>query len=133
MQIKIRYRDTDSTGRIFFTRYLEFFDDAAIEFFRERGITFDAKGSFFLDGQMRNETLIVGECYCRFLAETFYDDLLEIITKVRELSEKKVVLEFVCHNRTRKAICSQGYMTFICFDTKTKKSTRIPQEVRAKL
>ena len=40
LEHRVRYRDTDSTGRIFFSRYLEFFDDATIEFFRSVGLVF---------------------------------------------------------------------------------------------
>ncbi|RLG20988.1 hypothetical protein DRN74_03965 [Candidatus Micrarchaeota archaeon] len=133
MEVRVRYRDTDSTGRIFFSRYLEFFDDAVIEFFRGKGIIFDGAGHLFLDGQQKEATFVVGECQCRFLDETFFDDLLEVITELKELSERKVILGFTCYNKTKGRICVQGSMILVCFDPVSRRSARVPDEVRERL
>ena len=132
-EIKIRFRDTDSTGRIFFSRYLEFFGDTTIEFFRERGIIFDPAGCLLLNGLKRDEIFVVAECHCTFLEETLFDDVVEISPELKEVGEKKMVLQFTCSNKSKGSMSAKGYMTFVCYNTKTCKSVRIPEEVRLRL
>ena len=133
MKIRIRYRDTDSTGRIFFASYLEFFDDAISEFFRDRGITFDTLGSVNFDNEKKDEIFVVGDCYCRFFHETFYDDILELVLEIKEMREKKVEFEGTFYNKTRSNTCAKGNMSLICLDTDTNESTPIPQDLAVRL
>lgn len=133
MQLRIRYKETDSTGRIFFTRYLEFFDDATTEYFRERKITFDGLGTMMLDNDVKDEVLVVGDCYCRFLSETFFDDVLEVVPEIEQLGEKKIVFHITCYNKTRGNICAEGSMSYICFDKINKSSAFIPHDMKARL
>ncbi len=133
MEVRIRYSNTDCTGRIFFPKYFEYFDDATIEFFREKGIVFDSFGKFILDNKIADELLAVGECSCRFLSEAFFDDIVEIKLEIKELSEKKIIFHVVCFNKTEKNICAEGYIIFICISQKTKKTTKIPYEILKRL
>ncbi len=133
LEHRVRYRDTDSTGRIFFSRYLEFFDDATIEFFRSIGVIFGPEGKMYVDGKEKSETFVVGSCESRFLGESFFDDVLEVKASVGELGEKKLKLCFECVNTTRGYTCAVGSMTFVCFNPSERKSARIPDSLMEKL
>jgi len=133
MEVRIRYGSTDCTGRIFFPKYLEFFDDATLEFFRERDIGFDYLGRVLLNNKRIEEILVVGECQCRFLSETFFDDLLEVKPEIKEVTEKKIIFCVTCYNRTQGKICAEGNITFICVNPQIKKSVRIPHEIIKRL
>ncbi len=133
MEARIRYGSTDSTGRIFFPNYFEFFDDATLEFFREKGIFFDSLGHIILNNEMAEEILVVGECGCRFLGETFFDDILEVKPEIKELTEKKIIFRITCYNRTQGKICADGNITFICINAQIKKSVKIPHEIMTRL
>jgi len=124
---------TDCTGRIFFPKYFEFFDDATLEFFREKGIIFDFLGRIILDEEMVKETLVVGECSCRFLSETLFDDILEVKPEIKTLTEKKIIFRITCYNKTQGKICADGNITFICVNAQIKKSAKIPHEMVARL
>ena len=133
MEVRVRYRDTDSTGRIFFSRYLEFFDDAISEFFREKGVIFSTSGSVTLDNHAKDEIFVVGDCYCRFLHESFYDDILEATLEIEEFREKKVKFLGTFHNKTRGNICARGNMSLICLQADTHETTPIPADILARL
>ncbi len=133
LEHRVRYRDTDSTGRIFFSRYLEFFDDATIEFFRSIGVIFSPEGEMYVDGDKKSETFVVGSCESRFLGESFFDDVLEVKVSIGELGEKKLKLCFECVNVTKGYTCAKGSMTFVCFNPLERKSARIPDPLMKKL
>jgi len=133
MEVRIRYGSTDCTGRIFFPKYLEFFDDATLEFFRERGIGSDYLGHILLNNKRIEEILVVGECQCRFLSETFFDDLLEVKPEIKEVTEKKIIFRVTCYNRTQGKICAEGNITFIFVNPQIKKSVKIPHEIIKRL
>jgi YbgC/YbaW family acyl-CoA thioester hydrolase len=135
MEVRVRFRDTDSTGRIFFSKYLEFFDDSIIEFFRERNVTVDLLGHVIFDNKKSKGVFVIGECYCRFLSETSFDDLLEVSTEVREIKKrsKKIVFHTICYNKTKAMVSAEGNITFIYINPKTKRAIPIPQKTIMKL
>jgi YbgC/YbaW family acyl-CoA thioester hydrolase len=133
METRVRYRDTDSTGRIFFSRYFEFFDDSIIEFFRERGMKCDSSGNVIADNIRNNGTFVVGECHCRFLAQTSFDDLLEIVPEIETSGGKKIVFHITCYNKTKGYVSAKGSMTYFYFDPETKRAIPVPDNVITRL
>lgn len=135
IEVRIRFRDTDCTGRIFFSKYFEYFDDAVLEFFREKGVNCTSFGEFIIDDTLNNKEkgLVIGDSYCRFLDVVLFDDILDVTTEIETLSEKKIVFKFSCYNKTRGNVCAQGHMTLIYINLKTKKSTPLPQGFLSKL
>jgi acyl-CoA thioesterase FadM len=104
-----------------------------LEFFREKGIMSDSLGHIIVNNEMAEEILVVGECGCRFLSETFFDDILEVKPEIKELTEKRIIFRITCYNRTQGKICADGNITFICIDAQIKKSVRLPHDIAAKL
>jgi acyl-CoA thioester hydrolase len=133
MDVRIRYRDTDCTGRIFFSRYFEYFDDAVVEFLREKGVASTSLGGFVLEDSRKGEAPVIGDAHCRFMEETFFDDMLEVRTQVDTVGEKKIVFRFTCYNKTRERVCAQGYMTLIYIDLETRTSAPLPESLLQKL
>lgn len=133
MEIRIRYGSTDATGRIFFPKYLEFFDDAILEFFRSKGIFFDGLGHIRIGDYTAAEAFVVGECHCRFTDEALFDDVLEFRPEIKELGEKKISFQVTCYNKTKGRTCAEGGMTFICVNPEEKKAAEIPERILTNL
>jgi YbgC/YbaW family acyl-CoA thioester hydrolase len=133
MEVRIRFGGTDCTGRIFFPKYFELFDDATFEFFREKGIFFDSLGHILLNDEITEEILVIGECGCRFLSPTFFDDILEVKPEIKELTGKKIIFNVTCYNKTQGKICAEGNITFIYFNAQIKKTAKIPDEIAKRL
>jgi YbgC/YbaW family acyl-CoA thioester hydrolase len=133
VEFRIRLRHTDCTSRIFFSRYLEFFDDSILEFFRGKGVVLTTTGHTILDSMTRDETFVVGGCSCRFINETFYDDLLEVNPKIEEFLEKTLVFQTTFYNKTRGNVAASGTMTFVYINASTKKAIPIPQDLLVRL
>jgi acyl-CoA thioester hydrolase len=133
VETRIRYGSTDATGRIFFPKYFEFFDDAILEFFRNKGICFDYLGHVHINDGAATEALVVGECYCRFTNEVFFDDVLEVRPEIEQVGEKKITFRVTCYNKTQGKTCAEGGLTFVCVNTEEKKATKIPKRMLTNL
>jgi acyl-CoA thioester hydrolase len=89
---RVLYGDTDAGGVVYNANYLRYFEIGRTEFMREWVCS-------YRDIEKLGLILPVTECYTRFKAPAFYDDLLTIETSLTEL--KKISCRF-CYKITRK-------------------------------
>ena len=89
---RVLYGDTDAGGVVYNANYLRYFEIGRTEFMREWVCSYREIETLGL-------ILPVTECYTRFKAPAFYDDLLTIETSLTEL--KKVSCRF-CYKISRK-------------------------------
>jgi acyl-CoA thioester hydrolase len=81
---RVRYKDTDQMGMVYYGNYFTFFEIGRVEYMRERGIAYN---------QMEREDdsyIVVTEANCRYLRPARYDDLLRIRTRVRESRRRSI-------------------------------------------
>lgn len=88
---RVLYGDTDAGGVVYNANYLRYFEIGRTEFMREWVCS-------YRDIEKLGLILPVTECYTRFKAPAFYDDLLTIETSLTEL--KKISCRF-CYKITR--------------------------------
>jgi YbgC/YbaW family acyl-CoA thioester hydrolase len=121
-QTRIRFIDTDASGRIHYTAMFRYFESAEIEFLRTLGINYDPKRSI-------NFPRVHVECDFKMAME--HDDLIEIEVRVAHIGNSSVRFEF----RTLKAaqLAATGIVVVVCMDRDTQRSISIPVEIRQKL
>jgi acyl-CoA thioester hydrolase len=81
---RVRYKDTDQMGMVYYGNYFTFFEIGRVEYMRERGISYK---------QMEREDdsfIVVAEASCRYLRPARYDDLLRIRTRVSESRRRSI-------------------------------------------
>ena len=81
---RVRYKDTDQMGVVYYGNYFTFFEVGRVEYMRERGIAYK---------QMEREDdsyIMVTEASCRYLRPARYDDLLRIRTRVSESRRRSI-------------------------------------------
>lgn len=120
-QTRIRYIDTDTSGRIHYTAMFRYFESAEIEFMRSLGIVY--LGNDFAFPRVHVE--------CDFKLALQHDDLIEIEVCLTKLGRSSVRFEF----RTTKAgaVAATGVIVVACMDQKTQRAIPLPDEVREKL
>jgi acyl-CoA thioester hydrolase len=121
-QTRIRFIDTDASGRIHYTAMFRYFESAEIEFFRTLGITHDPSRPYNLP-RVHVE--------CDFMRVIGHDDLVDIHVSLATLGRSSIRLEF----QTFKAgeLAAQGAVVMACADRQTFHSVPLPAELRAKL
>ena len=121
-QTRIRFIDTDASGRIHYTAMFRYFESAEIEFLRALGITSDMRSGYHLP-RVHVE--------CDFMRIIAHDDLISIEVSLTKLGHSSIGFEF----QTFKAdeLAAKGAVVVVCMDRETMRSTPIPHDLRSKL
>ncbi len=118
---RIRFIDTDASGRIHYTAMFRYFESAEIEFMRELGISYIS--------QVLGLPRVHVEC--DFKTAILYDDSLDIEVRLTKLGRSSLRLEFLAWKSG--AAAAHGAVVIACMDRETQQAIPIPEEMRRKL
>jgi YbgC/YbaW family acyl-CoA thioester hydrolase len=121
-QTRIRFIDTDASGRIHYTSMFRYFESAEIELLRTVGITYDLRRSYAFP-RVHVE--------CDFMSAIAHDDLIDIETSLIKLGRSSAHFQFRTFNGA--ALAAKGSVVIACVDRDTQRAIAIPDDVRAKL
>ncbi|GHS85286.1 acyl-CoA thioester hydrolase [Synergistales bacterium] len=80
---RVRYGETDQMGVAYYGRYLDWFETGRTELCRAHGKTYS-------DWEKDGILLPVVEANCRYKSSLFYDDIIDIATAIKDLSNVSV-------------------------------------------
>lgn len=123
MKVKIYYHETDCGGVVYYANYLKFLEEARTEFFAEKGFSIKELAD---SGVM----FVVARQEIDYKAPGVYGDILEIKTKVTEMSAVKIIFENEIYNQNNLLI-SKAKTTLVCVD-KNLKPKAIPDPIRTR-
>ncbi|MEO9070873.1 MAG: thioesterase family protein [Ginsengibacter sp.] len=125
-QIRIHYALTDQMGVVYYGHYAQFYEIGRTEALRSLGLTYkeiEASGII----------MMVTETHSRFLRPALYDDLITVVTSIKELPlHHKIVFHSELFNEKEKLL-NVGDVTLYFIDAKTMKRTTMPESIRDKL
>ncbi len=126
---RVLYGDTDAGGVVYNANYLRYFEIGRTELMREWVCSYS-------DIEKLGFVLPVTECWSRFKAPAFYDDLLLIETTVAEVSDLKCRFNYriLRHEpgAVRPKLLVKGYTVHAAV-TKEGRLTRLPPEIIRKI
>jgi len=115
---RVRFGDTDASGRIFYVSLLNHFDAAEAEFLRSLGCGYrDIQTGKIAFPRVRVE--------CDYLSAMVYDDLLQIAVTVDRIGRASFTLAFAVSVDGRDA--ARGKVTVVTMDRETQKATALPE------
>ena|SRR5579862_8546848 len=121
---RVRFGDTDASGRIFYVSLLNHFDWAEAEFLRSLGVGYreiqDRKTGF---PRVRVE--------CDYTGALVYDDLMKIAVTVDRIGGASFRLAFDVKVEDRHA--ARGAVTIVCVSRETHRPIPLPENLRAAL
>jgi acyl-CoA thioester hydrolase len=121
-QTRIRFIDTDASGRIHYTAMFRYVESAEIELLRTVGITFDPR-RFYEFPRVHVE--------CDFMRTITHDELIEIEISLIKIGRSSVHFQFCTFKSA--ALVAKGTVVTACVDRGTQRAIAIPDDVRAKL
>ncbi|MCD6336154.1 MAG: acyl-CoA thioesterase [Candidatus Latescibacteria bacterium] len=98
--IRVRYADTDQMGVVYYSRYLEWFEVGRTEYLRALGWPYrrmEEEGVF----------LPVVEAHVQYHRSTHYDDLVQVRTRIGEMSGVRLKIE--CEVWREGELLASGY------------------------
>ncbi len=127
--VRVLYGDTDAGGVVYNANYLRYFEIGRTELMRERVCAYSEieKLGFILP---------VTECWARYKAPAFYDDLLIVETTVAEVNKLKCRFAYRVvrqeKNTERLKLLVKGYTVHAAV-TREGKLTQLPDEILEKI
>ncbi|HET9053591.1 MAG TPA: thioesterase family protein [Cyclobacteriaceae bacterium] len=117
--IRVRYGETDQMAYVYYGNYAMYYEVARVESLRQLGVTYKALEA---SGIM----MPVLENHSKFLGPARYDELLRIVTTIREKPAVKIKFEYEIFNEQNKLI-NQGETLLVFVDRKTGRPVRAPE------
>lgn len=117
--VRVRYADTDQMKYVYNGKYFEYFEVGRTEMMRENGLPYSMieKSGFQMP---------VREAMLKFKNPAFYDELLEVETRVEALPELKVHINHTIRSLDRNVVIVEGYIILVFINMETRKPVRPP-------
>jgi acyl-CoA thioester hydrolase len=123
LKVRIAYADTDQMGMVYYANYLTFFERGRTELLREIGLEYKAiedRGFYF--------PVIHAEC--KYLAPAKYDDIIEIETKISEITAASITCYYEVKCKGKLLVIGKTKHPFV---NKDLKLVRFPKDIRETL
>src|SRR5262245_55210945 len=117
-QVRVIYGDTDQMGVVYYAIYLRYFELAGIEFLR-------AHVGTYREMHAEEFNLPVVEASVRYQAPARYEDLLAIVTEVREVTRVTLTFAYVVTRVGEQAVLCTGTTVHACLGSNGR-PTRLP-------
>jgi acyl-CoA thioester hydrolase len=120
-KIRVRYGETDQMGVVYYGNFALYYEVARVESLRQLGLTYrELEDSGVMMPVIENKS--------KYLAAAKYDDLLTVVTTLREKPGVKIKFEYEIFNETGKLI-NQGETILVFLDMKTRRPCRAPEQM----
>jgi acyl-CoA thioester hydrolase len=125
-KIRIHYALTDQMGLVYYGNYAQLYEIGRTEALRSLGLTYK-------EIEATGVIMPVTEMHIRFLRPALYDDLVTVVTMVKEMPlHSKIIFHNEIYNE-KNELLNAGDVTLYFINAKTMKRTDIPQEIKEKL
>jgi acyl-CoA thioester hydrolase len=121
--IKVRYVETDAQGHVFFGHYYTYFDVAMMEYMWAIGYSYQD----LLDEGM---DLLYVESLCRHQAPAYYDEVLNVHTRIGNIGNTSVTFEFAVFKDGSDQSVATGHIVVVNVDKHTREPMRVPEALR---
>ena len=122
--IRIRYKDTDRMGVVYYGNYLTFFEVGRAEYMRSLGLPYSE-----LEG--KGYTLAVTDAAAKYHGNVGYDSLITVRTRISKLTRVQVRFEYHVVDEEDRLLVS-GETGHACVNEKMK-ACRMPEALLASL
>jgi acyl-CoA thioester hydrolase len=123
--IRVRYAETDQMGVAHHAEYFAWFEVGRTDLLRERGMT-------YRELETEGLRLPVIDARARYLRPVYYDDLLEIHTRLAELGGARVSFEYEVHRAGTAGPLATGATSHAAVDPDGR-PRRLPERLRRTL
>ena len=123
---RVYYADTDHGGVVYYANYLKWFEIGRTEVLREAG--FD-----YADFEKEGMIAPVVEVKCNYKEPAQYNDIVTVKTTIENIGSSSIKFKYLIIRKKDEKLLAEGYTVNVFVDMKTKKSIRIPDNLRKAL
>jgi acyl-CoA thioester hydrolase len=125
-QKRVRYSEVDKMGYLYYGNYAQLYEIGRVEWLRSLGITYR---------EMEDDQKVmmpVVSMECKFIKPAYYDDLLTVVTTLRQMPSFSITFDVEVFNEEKKKI-NVGVVRLCFVDMKTSKVIEMPDFLIVKL
>jgi acyl-CoA thioester hydrolase len=122
-RVRVRYAETDCMGRAYHANYLVWFECGRVELLRREGFDYarvEREQECFLP---------VFEAHVKYLAPAFFDDELEITTRIEDYSFVRLTFAYEARRVRDGVLCAQGRTVLAAVD-RNGEPRKLPDDLR---
>jgi acyl-CoA thioester hydrolase len=120
--LTVRYSETDQMGRVYYSRYLEWFELGRAEHLKATGFPYS-------EMEKQGLFLVVADTYIKYIKPAKYEEIITVKTIIKEVNKASVVFEYEVTDERTKGLLATGNSKLVAV-TKDGKVTAIPENVR---
>jgi acyl-CoA thioester hydrolase len=121
--MRVRFRDTDAQGHVYFGNYFVFCDEALSAYMRAIGFPWQEMTKGGTDMFFVNAT-------CDYLGSAKFEEDVHVETRISKIGNSSITTSFVIRNSDEE-ILAKASVTSVCVDPKTRQKVRVPDVFRA--
>lgn len=120
-KLRVRYKDTDRLGVVYYGNYLTFFEVGRAEFMRALGCSYSRL-------EAEGYSLVVTEAYAKYHGNVGYDAKITVKTRISDMRGARMRFDYeVLSDKGRRLV--SGYTLHGCINSNSKPS-RIPLSLK---
>lgn len=119
-QFRVRYKDTDKMGVVYYGNYLTFFEIGRAELMRHYGVSYSSL-------EDRDYLLVVAEAAAKYHANVGYDEIIRIQARIGELKKVQLRFDYRILDKDNRLLVS-GHTVHACLNG-DQKLTRLPKDL----
>ena len=120
---RVYYADTDHGQVVYYANYLKWFEIGRTEILRQYGFSYADFGKQGLIAP-------VVEVKCNYKQSAKYNDIIIIKTTIENVGNSSIKFNYKIIRKSDNELLAEGYTVNVFVDKETKKSTKIPNELR---
>ena len=120
-KIRVRYKDTDRMGVVYYGNYLTFFEIGRAEMMRELGFPYSKL-------EAEGYTLVVTEASAKYHSNVGYDALVTVRTRIGDQRGARVRFDYQVMSEEKKLLVT-GHTVHGCINS-AMKPKRLPEDLK---
>ncbi|MGB8331028.1 MAG: thioesterase family protein [Polyangiales bacterium] len=121
--MRVRFRDTDMQGHVYFGNYFVFCDEALSAYMHAIGMPWQDLVKAGIDTFYVNAT-------CDYLASARFEQDIHVETHISKIGNSSFTSTFVLRDAAQKPL-AKASLTSVCVDPKTLERVRVPDPFRS--
>jgi acyl-CoA thioester hydrolase len=123
--IRVRYGETDQMGYVYYGNYSLYYEQGRTEAIKSLGVS-------YRELEKNGIMMPVAEMKVRFKGPAKYDELLKIVSRVREMPSRSMVFDTAIYNEVGKLI-NEGETRLLFVKAESRKPCSAPAQLIAVL
>ena len=120
--MRVRFRDTDAQGHVYFGNYFEFCDEAYSAYMRAMGMPWQE--------MVRSGTdMFYASASCDYLGSARFEDTIHIEVQISKIGNTSITSAYVIRNDANETL-AKATLTSVCVDPKSREKIRVPTAFR---